>query len=564
MSAVGSDPPSAATGSTGALVGTIDSGVLAIVDTVGAIGAIAPVGERWTLDWWIGAEDRWHRLSTEVTTRQRLIEASPVVETAVRVPGGDVLARVGGVVASVGVGSAPSVLLEVENVSAVPVALALVVRPERVDGSGRVVSVRIIGSTLEIDGRVVLRFDRPIARAVIGRSVSDPGGSSVAERLADGDDSVPPVAGEDRDGRIEAAAVVALPHGVTVRALVGGMHGDSTDSWSAPGLSEVVAGWGTHVAGLASVELGGTEWTTAYRSAGSALLLAGTDMIAECLQRRRRESEDSGAARAAMVSAAAYRCGAHDLLAPVARALAGQQRIGGSCRLGDRSDGSVAMLWSAAGVLNGPAASAHVDELVAPIAVAVRRLRRGHGADAGVGTSAAAGALRAVVPGLLAAGQPEVAADAVSAAQDLVADVGASGSTSGGPVVPVGSRSFDAVAMVRFLTWASALAASDSPDGVDLLSEVSPEWLGIPIDVRGVWTAWGPVSWSLRWHGERPALLWEIEPAAGLGEDPVPSVRVPGLDPSWRGVGWSGEALLRPALVSVSDPDEDAGSGSFS
>ena len=42
------------------------------------------------LDWWVAAEDRWHTPSRELTCRQRLVDGVPVVETAIRVPGGDV------------------------------------------------------------------------------------------------------------------------------------------------------------------------------------------------------------------------------------------------------------------------------------------------------------------------------------------------------------------------------------------------------------------------------------------------------------------------------------------
>jgi hypothetical protein len=51
----------------------------------------------------------------------------------------------------------------------------------------------------------------------------------------------------------------------------------------------------------------------------------------------------------------------------------------------------------------------------------------------------------------------------------------------------------------------------------------------------------GRVSYALRWHGERPALLWECE---------RPGVRLtaPGLDPSWSTTDQTGEALLAPYL----------------
>ena len=48
----------------------------------------------------------------------------------------------------------------------------------------------------------------------------------------------------------------------------------------------------------------------------------------------------------------------------------------------------------------------------------------------------------------------------------------------------------------------------------------------------------GVLSYAVRWHGERPALLWDGPPGT--------TVRVPGLDPGWRSDDAAGEALLGP------------------
>jgi hypothetical protein len=71
---------------------------------------------------------------------------------------------------------------------------------------------------------------------------------------------------------------------------------------------------------------------------------------------------------------------------------------------------------------------------------------------------------------------------------------------------------------------------------VDVLPHFPVEWLGLPVAVHDAPTPHGPVSFALRWHGARPALLWEVP--AGV------AVRAPVLDPAWKAVGSSGEALL--------------------
>jgi hypothetical protein len=73
-------------------------------------------------------------------------------------------------------------------------------------------------------------------------------------------------------------------------------------------------------------------------------------------------------------------------------------------------------------------------------------------------------------------------------------------------------------------------------DGVDLLPHFPQAWLGRPVAVHDLPTRHGPVSFALRWHGAKPALLWEVPVGA--------SVRASGIDGSWTGNGGAGEALL--------------------
>jgi hypothetical protein len=77
-------------------------------------------GDGRYLDWWIAADDRWHTPAREPSVHQRLVEGTPVVETTLRVPGGDVQQRVYGAVGGDGL-----VVLEYENRSRLPVAIVL-------------------------------------------------------------------------------------------------------------------------------------------------------------------------------------------------------------------------------------------------------------------------------------------------------------------------------------------------------------------------------------------------------------------------------------------------------
>jgi hypothetical protein len=548
-------------------LGTIDAGVLARVD---GAGVVAPQGCGWVLDWWIGAEDRWHHPSVETTVRQHSVGGTPVRETALRVPGGDIVQRSAGVVADAVGHRGAAVVVEFENRSAVPVALALVVRPLAIGGDapsgpgGRIVTAGVSGAVVRVDGLPAVVLDRPAARAAAGRCRDDAPGGTVATRLAAADDGLPPLSIEDRDGVAELAVVVALAHTATVRVLIPGpdLAGaldrvpDGEVLWSAPPSESVVAGWERHLEALPEVRLGDPAWVDSVRRASSLLLVAGPDEVGTCLDRTIVPEVGTSAGRAARVAGAMARLGADDQLVPVARGLAAAQRLGGSCRMGDRSDGSVALLWAAAAVLGGPRGPVFAEELVAPAAVAIRRLRRGHGLD-GVDPADAAAALRMLAPALVAVGQPEVAADAVAVAGRVAADaVSRATPVDPWPATEDGLPGGDVAALADRLCPVLDLAGCDSAAGVEVLGSDSPSWLGAAMDVRSLRCAWGSLSWSLRWHGERPALLWEIEAAEGLGEDPAPTVRAPGLDPGFVGLGWSGEALLGSSAV---DAAGDAG-----
>ena len=69
-------------------------------------------------------------------------------------------------------------------------------------------------------------------------------------------------------------------------------------------------------------------------------------------------------------------------------------------------------------------------------------------------------------------------------------------------------------------------------------------WLGQPVEIHDVPTRIGRVSWAVRWHGERPALLWDVVPHHLNGS--APTVTAPGLDPAFAATGWQGETLLAP------------------
>jgi hypothetical protein len=69
----------------------------------------------------------------------------------------------------------------------------------------------------------------------------------------------------------------------------------------------------------------------------------------------------------------------------------------------------------------------------------------------------------------------------------------------------------------------------------------------------------------VRWHGERPAVLWDVEPhnndrLADLVAGQVPfRLSVPGLDPAWSTSERRGEALLAAPIARESSRVTDSG-----
>jgi hypothetical protein len=83
------------------------------------------------------------------------------------------------------------------------------------------------------------------------------------------------------------------------------------------------------------------------------------------------------------------------------------------------------------------------------------------------------------------------------------------------------------------------LVAERTDSALDLLPRFRPAWRGAALEAHHVPTRAGLLSYAVRWHGARPALLWELE-----GERPC-TLRCPALDPDWSSDAPVGDALLR-------------------
>ena len=426
-------------------IGTLGRGVVA---HVGPHGDVRPVGERWRLEWWVGGEDRWHLPEHDAAVRQRRLAGTPVVETAMRVPGGDAVQRI---YAAVGPGDeGDAVVVEIANETPVPFAVAFAVRG---DGAAE----------------VPLRFSRPPSRHAVTDDV--------------------------------AVHVLPVAHRTAVRVLVGAP--DQAEPGRFPSADQVAAGW------RAQVDRG-MRVVLPDEARSDALVGRRIDLL---LRSRQAAFDELDTAHIAALVTELDREGFAPEAADLLAVLADRQRLNGTFARGPRRDETTA---------------AAVEAFVTHWALTHDRL----GLEAHVGTVAKAATRLArrgrPVPGVAAlldgVDQPE-AADRLRAAE------GASEAQPG----PAGAE--------------PALVLPVDHATLALLPDVPPTWLGQGVEVHDAPTPHGPISFAIRWHGERPALLWDLAAWADAG--PV-TLTAPGLDPTWSSTERRGDALLAAPTVGAS------------
>lgn len=405
-------------------------------------GLLTPRPRGWSLDWWIGADDRWHFPAREASVRQGLHAGVPVVETRTRVPGGDAVHRVYGLG-----GPSDAVVVEVENESPVPFAVAFSVRPVNPQGPAPVGSIEVAGPRVFVDGAPVLRLPRAPMRIAGGTWALGDCASALVEGEAEEAGSLTI---EDPDRAATVAVVLPVAHRASIRvavALVGGVEPPAPDGASP--LTAVVRGWGSLLERGPRVELPDARLAAAVDAARAFLLLF-----------------DDG-------------------VEPVAAPWEGASRGSGAVVL------AALEAWGA-----GP----HIEELRASLP---RRLRR-RARD---------------VP----------AADA-SRVERLLGEAS--------PTFAWGrdDEGHHGEAVAEFLLLVRGLLCGERGDEIQLFPGIPPAWRGRPVEVHRLPTRAGLISYALRWHGPRPALLWECEREARL--------TAPALDRAWSTRSARGEALL--------------------
>jgi len=497
-------------------VATLDSQEPARVDLG---GLVQPFRTPWSIDWLVRADDRWYLPAKEPSVRQRRIGAGAVLETAVRIPSGDAIQRVYAVNASGG----DALVVEVENASPVPIALALALRPYDLSGAATAASIEIDDERVVIDGRTAL----VLPRSPIERQAS--AGVDVVARLDAGN-----VLNGDTDATGDAptaAVVYPLPHGATLRFVI--PHADAPARLGPmPDVDAVARGWS------AVIERGGRfsfpdPGITQQAMAARARLLAETPGLPARVAELER-----GAGR--ILEALALSGAVGEIMGSLG-ALAGTFPT----RLpGEPADAAaiISGVGRAARLVDDLAVAEALLEPVAQLTYLVEK--KGTPSDSNE-------ALMGLARLLIAAGQRNVAEELLPRIADPNALAGVPSNVAeltalAEQASPAGSwGGDDVVRAAEFWLGARNLVVGGDPGHLALLPAFPGAWMGGEVEVHNAVTTHGRISFAIRWHGARPALLWDldVDPEGGGGTGPI-EIRCPGLDPDWSTIEPQGDALL--------------------
>lgn len=512
------------------IVGTIGSPRRAHLDGGGRVTIAAGTADELTIGWLIGAEDRWYVPSREVTVRQSLVQGSPVAMTSVRIPGGDAVQTVYGAVQ----GPRELVVVDVANKARAPIVWALTM-----SGPGARLAT-VDGSTVFVDGFALITMPRPPMLFAAAESL-DEVEKMVTSGGAIADHSVLRHGG---DGAGAFAFLVPISQTTSMRAavLIGASSSVALGAppvlAALPDVHTAASGWGVHLARGPQITGVDRQLTADLQTAVGAALLAAEPLIAD----------PSTDVRTRAVSARAF--ATLGLIAESGALLENidefQQRGG---FIDDDRHGASATERALTSALLLDALCYHAwvsqdrtfAETLAPAASGlVEALVRAARKDEARQPLLASFGLLA--PLFRVAGDERAAKQA----GNLWERSGHVGAMPVATLPPLPASSSGAsffpdhpLRLAAFARAAAGVVFSVAPDGVvDLFPGFTLDWRGTSFDARNITVADGRLSVGVRWHGSRPAVLWEFTGSSAI------ALTCSSIDTAWEAFGRSGDALL--------------------
>ena len=382
------------------------------------------VEDQERLRWFIAADDRWYRPSRETTVRQREVSGVPVIETRIKVPGGDAVQRVYGVANFGG-----AIVVEIYNDSSLPFAVAF----DRGD----------ISTMREPSPTGVQGIDLPAGSVVF------PVGHHATMR---------------------AAILVGAGFDAANRRLT------AQEIESLPSFEQVERGWLGALQISSRVDVPNLSWSSVLTSERCKVLLSNSAELAE----------------------------SSDISLVVDLLLDRAERV----RLGDKP-----AQW--------------VDE----VAVATERILKQCAKTQSVQWFEERALLGAGMV-LNRAGESRGLQDFVSVWSRLA---------EAGRISDLALASPEIAGTVRQIAWIESQLVAQRRDGVIEICPcgIDKSWLGVNFECHKLLAS--PehlISYAVRWHGEKPALLWEIDGPVGT------KVAASAIDRTFSSTEMRGETLL--------------------
>jgi len=581
-------------------------------------GLVNPAGVRWSLDWLVGAGSRWYFSAQEPSIRQGRLGSGPVVETRLRVPGGDIVHSVYGAMAA----GREVTVVEVSNETSAPVGLGLAIRPYSASGqpsngsflgSGFTENEQSMSDGLTVDdhgvwadSHLIVRFDlRP---GQVGVSSKTDLAFELGQGAADGAEAIIP--GAERsvarpDESTNAVAVFALTHNTTLRFLVAAdpneglaLLGSTTgiDVSVAPDAEAVSNGWGAVLGQASRLKLPDEGFERLADGARSRLLLnipfLGSELV---------DAAPGAGSELAALALYGHEIEVGELLEPLVSTFPrGPLRYGPDAAV--EVVESLDACFDALELIPDPTALEYAMQLTHLVE---RSDGRSGSRPGGMGLLGRLGlkstkarpedvenapALRRARLSLsrlaLAAGQPDAARELEALASDIgtgaATGVGEAGVTDRKELMTGlydelvafsqtassagswgGAGGDSAASAARFLLMLRRLLVDDSEAGeLDVLVGYPTAWRGGNLEIHDLVTRWGRLAVAVRWHGYRPALFWQLDRVPRRGPDGISEdeplepvvIRCSALDADWSTTELSGDTLLSGSADELGGP----------
>ena len=542
-------------------LGILGSGAIVSNDPYGNLFWLNEKGK--SINWAVGADDRWHFAENETSVRRAQGDENTSVEIRMRVPGGDIVQRTD--VIPVGIDSA--VLLEFENETPVPVAIAIKAINFK--------TLEINGSKVSGEFGQVISASKPIALFCVS---DDP--QKLNETIQNGL-AEPPAKRQKLESGDSAAIIFPLPHATSLRLLISqdGVP-ELPDPKVSPSFSEISNGWRNHLDAGMQIALPDKQILNAVDSSKKHLLIGSGQPIDSEFWGKEKPGEVASLSALALLQWGHLKEGKDLLLKCMELSNPGLFRK-------TVLHSTLITLW-AWGNYIGHGPSDGIANIILPwvkenlqfLLASLPSKRRLKGKDLNLEIAA----LQASVEILRDAGQQNLASDVatqldeilelinpVSLANaddeyrlvgkkitgkfenyfrdqetqihsqltvtDLVNKADRTGAFSSE------DRSQDPMSSALFLILARKAfiideAAANGNRFIQIAEGFHDNWIGASLEVSNAPIRGGKLGFAIRWHGAAPAVLWEATTDSRI------TISAPKLDISWLTHDLKGETLL--------------------